>query len=225
MCIRLLSEKAIKLHELCIEGRQNAMFHGMFSRAPSQDYNHLLNVFANLQKIRMNVKTRQGSETLDFAGLGRLLAHAKTLQSLDLICTGARRQSSLVLSKVFKDTTWLHLKHFGLLGFTMNTNVELIAFFDRHRATIDSVALRSIFLHEETSKAGDGYTCEAWKHFFGELRKRSIVFQSLDLFEIHDCRNWEGEGPDLAVRADCGENLLKYLRDGGPNPLTCDSNS
>ena len=212
----------IKLHQLCIEGTQNAISHCIFSRVSSQDYNHLCNVFANLRKLSVNVNTHQDTYPLVFGGLGRFLTHATLLQSLDLKCTGGRhqlRQSFLKLSQVFQDATWPYLKHFGLHGFDMHTDAELIAFLDRHRATIDSVTLKSIFLHEKDSKPTDGFPCEAWKHFFGELRKRSISFQTLDLFKIYDCCNTEDEYPDLASHAAYGERVLRYLRNGVPTPF------
>lgn len=219
MCIRSLSKMAIKLHELSIEGRTNAISHGIFSRASPQDYNHLLNVFAYLYRISVNFNTNHGKDLLNFAGLGRLLTHATMLQSLDLKCTDWQHHP-LKLSRVFQNATWPRLKHFGLHGFTMYTDVELIAFFDRHRATLASVALKSMFLHQKDFNSTDASPCEAWKHLFGELRKRSIKFQVLNLFRIHDCYNWEGKHPTLAIRVNCGESVLRYLRDGGPNPLT-----
>ena len=82
MWIRSLSEMAIKLQELHITGTQNAMSHGIFSRASSQDYNHLLNVFANLRKINVNVNLNQ--YPLSYGGLGRLWTSAPMLESLDL---------------------------------------------------------------------------------------------------------------------------------------------
>ena len=222
MCIRLLSEMSIKLRELYIEGRETGIPHCIFSRISIQDYSHLRNVFANLRKICVNVNTHRYRDPLEHAGLGRFLIHATLLQSLDLKCTGNRHyQSCLRLSQVFQDATWPYLKHFGLHGFEMDTNAALIAFFDRHQTTIDSVTLQSIILHEKKSKSTGVAACEAWKHFFGELRSRSITFQTLELCEIYDCRNWEGKCPerDLASRADHGEKVLRYLRDGGPNPL------
>ena len=220
MCIRSLSEMSIKLHELSIDGGQNAISHGVFLHASSNDYNHLLNVFASLRKISVNVNTFRDTYPLNFAGLGRLLTHATQVQSLDLKCTGGRRQTRLILSRAFQNATWPHLKHFGLHGFIMHTDAELIAFLDRHRASIDSVTLRSMFLHEkDVNSTTYDSPCEAWKHFFGELRKRSIKFRSLDLFQIHDCTNLESVQRDLAVRTEHGAKVLQYLRDGGPNPL------
>lgn len=223
MCIRLLSQNAVKLDELSIEGRQDAISNGIFSRASSKDFNHLLNVFASLRKISVSVNTHQDTYPLLFAGLGRLLTHANLVQSLDLRGSGGRRRTPLMLSRMFQNATWPHLKHFGLHGLVLYTDAELIAFFDRHRGTIDSVALKSMFLHEKEPNSLDLSPCEAWKHFIGELRKRSIRFQSLDLSRIYDCCNSQGEIPELATRANGGEKILKYLRDGGPNPLTLDT--
>ncbi|CAF9943430.1 MAG: hypothetical protein ALECFALPRED_000331 [Alectoria fallacina] len=219
MCIRSLSELNIKLHELTIEGGKNAISHCVLSRASSEDYNHLLNVFENLRKIDVNVNTHEDTHPLIFAGLGRLLTHATLVQSLDLRCTGGRQYSRLILSRVFEDATWPHLKHFGLHGFKMHTDVELVAFFDRHRATIESVAFTHMFLHEKHLSSPDDTLCEAWKHFLDELRKRSITFQNLDLLEIYDCHNRERKAPDLASRTGYGVKALQYLRGGGPNPL------
>lgn len=214
---------AIKLDDLSIEGRQDGMSHGMFSLASPKDYSHLLNVFANLRRISVHVSTHRDTYPVNFVGLGQLLIHATLAQSLDLKGTGGRRKSRLVLSRLFQDFTWPHLKRIGLHGFVMHTDAELIAFFDRHRATVDSVALRSMFLHEKAFDDLDDSPCEAWKHFFSELRRRSIKFQSLELFKIHDCCNSEGEHPDLAIRGNRGKKVLEYLRNGGPNPLTVDT--
>ncbi len=220
MCIRSLSEMAIKPRELYIEGREIGISHFIFSRISPQDYSHLCNVFANLRKISVNVNTHRDRNALEYAGLGRFLAHATLLQSLELKC-GGQSQSRLNLSQMFQDATWPYLKHFGLHDFDMDTDAELIAFFNRHRTVIESVTLQSMFLHEADSKPMGTAACEAWKHFFGELRKRSITFQTLDLWEIYDCRNWKGKTPeiDLASRADYGEKVLQYLHNGGPNPL------
>ena len=210
----------IKLSELRIEGRANAISHSVFSRASAADCNHLLNVFANLRKISVNVNTHQDRYPLNFDGLGRLLTHAAMAQSLDLECTRGQRLSCLRLSRVFQGFEWSHLKHFGLHRFRMTTDVELIAFFDRHRATLDSVSLRNIFLHERDIYSTNVSPCEAWKNFFGELRRRSIKFKSLNLEQIHDCYNFPGGYSDLAAGTNYGERVLHYLHEGGSNPLT-----
>lgn len=222
MCIRSLSEMAIKPYQLSLEGGKNAISHAVFSSASAENRNHLLNVFESLRKVDLTINTFQNSEVLEFDGLGRVLAHATLMQSLDLRGCGPRR--FLSLSQVFQNTTWPHLKHFGLHGFTMRTNKELIAFLDRHRATIDSVDLRSMFLHEENPNYTSHSPCEAWKYLFDELRKRSINFRNLYLSRIYDCfnRERERENPDLAQRAKHGANVLQYLRDGGSNPLALD---
>ena len=222
MCIRSLSEMGVKLQELSIVGRQTAISHAIFSSASPKDFNHLINVFANLRKISVTVNTHQDTHPLLFAGLGRLLIQATLVQSLDLGCMSGRRQARLMLSRVFQNATWPCLKHIGLHGFIMHTDAELIAFFDRHRATIDSVTLRAIFLHEKDPNSLDPSFCEAWKHFFGELRKRSIKFQNLYLYRIRDCYNSAKGLPDLAIRAENGGKVLHYLRHGGPNPLAAD---
>ena len=220
MCIRLLSEMAIKLDELSIEGRENAIPYTIFSTASPEDYNHMLNVFANLRKLSVRIDPQGHSYPLDFNGLGRLLAHPTMLQSLDLKCVSdGPSRTSLLMYKLHQGFHWPHLKHFGLYGFSMHTDTELIAFFQTHKASIESVTLHSMFLHEKDFLSTDRSPCQAWKHFFGELRKRSIKFQRLDLFEIYDCRGPKGRIPDLAARADGGRRVVKFLRDGGPNPL------
>ena len=224
MCIRSLSEMAIKLQELYVLGRDHAISHGVFSRASPEDYNHLVSVFVNLRKIGVHVNTHQDTYPLTFGGLGQLLTRATELSSLDLRShSGYVRKSRLILSRLFHGFTWSHLRHIGLSGFKMHTDAELISFFDLHRATINSVTLRFIFLHEIESKPDDHSPCEAWKHFFGELRKRSIKFQHLTLFRIHDCCNSEHDKIDLHVHVGGGKKVLKYLDHGGPNPLVrCD---
>lgn len=224
MCIRSLSEMAIKLQELYVLGRDHAISHGVFSRASPEDYNHLVSVFVNLRKIGVHVNTHQDTYPLTFGGLGRLLTRATELSSLDLRShSGYVRKSRLLLSRFFQGFTWSHLRHIGLSGFKIHTDAELIGFFDLHRATINSVTLRFIFLHEIESKPDNDSPCEAWKHFFGELRKRSIKFQRLTLFRIHDCCNSEHDKIDLHVHVGGGKKVLKYLDHGGPNPLVrCD---
>ena len=218
---------AIKLDELTIEGWLNGISVRIFSHASPNDYSHLLNVFAGLRKIHLHVNTHYDTCRLDFAGLGRLLTHATMLQSLVLVGTAELRKSRLMLSRLFRDFTWPHLKHFGLQNFTFHTDAELIAFFDRHRATIKSVGLRTMFLHEKPLNDRNVLPCEAWKHFFSELRKRSIKFQKLEVFHIYDCCHWvrndlDLNDPDLAARGYYGEKILEYLHDGGPNPLAAD---
>ncbi len=220
MCIRLLSDMAIKLDELSIEGRESAISHTIFSTASPEDYNHLLNVFANLRKISVSINPYGHSCPLHFDGLGRLLTHPTMLQSLDLKCVGdGLRRTNLLMYRLHQGFQWPHLKHFGLYGFSMHTDTELLAFFQTHRASIESVTLHSMFLHEKDLQSAETGLCQAWKHFFGELRKRSIKFQRLDLFQIYDCRNHKGMIPGLASRTDGGRRVLEFLRDGGPNPL------
>ena len=214
MCIRSLSEMAIKLHELTIEGKTNAMSHLIFSQASPPEYNHLLNVFASLRKTSVKLMCSD-DDPLNFAGIGRVLTHAKLLRSLDLKCVGTYRHKRLVLSRLFQNFTWPHLKHLGLHGFTLYTDVDLVSLFDRHR-TLNSAALRSIYLHQQLSEESP---CEAWKHFFCKLRERKIKFEALDLFELYDCANYLGLHPELAVRANWGAYVLHYLRHGGANPL------
>ena len=220
MCIRSLSEMGIKLRELHILGRDNAISHAIFLRASPEDYTHILNVFANLRKVVVNFNTHQDTYPLTFAGLGRALTHATKLQFLDLKChSGVVRRSRLLVSSVFREFTWPHLKHVCLSGFRLHTDVGLIAFFHRHRATIDSVTFKFMFLHQKDFGTRTYRPCEAWKHFFDELRKRSIKFQDLQLYRIHDCSNSEFDDTELHSRAGFGSRVLRYLCDGGPNPL------
>ena len=208
---------AIKLDELTIEGKTNAMSHLVFSQASRSDYNHLLNVFASLRKTSVELMSSD-IDSFNFAGIGRVLTNAKLLQSLDLKCTGENRHKRLKLSRLFQNSTWPHLKHLGLHGFVMYTDVELVSLFDRHR-TLDSVALRSMTLHQRGSDPTDESPCEAWKHFFCKLREKEIKFEALDLSKLYDCANYRGLHPELAVRANWGAHVLEYLHHGGPNPL------
>ena len=84
------------------------------------------------------------------------------LESLDLKCVGGEpHQSRLRLSQVIQYFTWAQLKHFGLDGFTMHTDAELMAFFDRHQGIIDSATLRSMFLHQKDPGFPYHSRCEA----------------------------------------------------------------
>ena len=215
---------AIKPHALQILGAKNAISYSIFSPASPRDYGHLLNVFAHLRLVDVVVNPHQDRYPVNYGGLGRLMVHATMLKSLDLRCAPtAPRQAHLNLSRVFQNATWPHLKHFGLYGFAMHTNADLIAFFDRHRATLDSVFLQRMFLHQKNTNLPGDFVCEAWKHLFGELRKRSIKFQKLKLFRIFDCHHDESHLPLLHTRAGGGERVLRYLHEGGPNPLALDT--
>ena len=210
----------IKLRELHIVGSENAISHQIFSSASPKDYNHLLNVFAPLCIVAVNVNTHHDTWPLTFPGLGRILTHATQLQSLDLKSHSTKvRQSYLNLPQVFQNFTWPNLKHTGLSGFKLWTDAGLIAFFHRHRATVDSVSLRFMFLHHKDPSSTDDTPCEAWAHFFGELRGLKITFRNLELFRIHDCCNSERGILELHTRAAGGISVLRYLRLGGPNPL------
>ena len=192
MCIRVLSKMEIKLRELHITGRDHAISLGVFATASPTDYTHLLNVFENLRKVNLNVNTHRKTYPLTYPGLGRILTNATKLQSLDLKChSNIICQSRLVLSRLFQDFTWPQLKHIGLSGFRLYSAVDLIAFFHRHRATIDSVTFMYMFLHQPDINSPVGKPCEAWRQFFDELKRRSIKFDDLSLLRIHDCCNSE----------------------------------
>ena len=220
MCIRLLSKKEIKLRELHIRGKDYAISLGIFAKASPTDSIHLLNVFENLRKLDLNVNTHQDTYALDYAGLGRVLTSATKLQSLDLRChSGIIRQSRLVLSQLFRDFTWPHLNHISLSGFRLYSDVGLIAFFHRHRATIDSVTLKFMFLHSRDVNSPVSKPCEAWKRFFEELRRRSIKFYDLYLYRIHDCYNSQLDGAELDREFGYGKKILRYLDSGDTNPF------
>ena len=220
MCIRSLSKMEIKLRELHITGRDYAISLGIFATASPTDYNHLLNVFESLRKINLEVNTHRETYALDYAGLGRILTNATKLESLDLKChSTVVYQSRLVLSQLFQNFTWPHLKHIGLSGFRLYHDADLIAFFHRHRATIDSVTFMFMFLHRTDINSPIGKRCEAWRHFFDELRRRSIKYHTLRLYRIHDCYNPDLIRAGLDTKAGYGEKVLQYLNHGGTNPL------
>ena len=222
MCIRSLSEMAVKLDELYIFGGGNGISYRIFSPASRIDYDHLLNVSASLRKMHLNVETHCDIKPLRFENLGRFITHAQKLQSLDLHCSLGKfgPTTGIVLSQVFQDFTWPHLKHFGLYDFSLYTNEDLIAFFDRHRATLDSVSFKWIYLRQQTFASTDDAPGQAWRHLFGQLRKRSINFQKLTLLGIGDRCSFQGKWPHLPDRANRGPRVLQYLRDGGVNPFT-----
>lgn len=84
--------------------------------------------------------------------IARIESASQSEQPLVTKCVGGEpHQSCLGLSQVIQDFRWPQRKHFGLEGFMMHTDAELIAFFDRHQGTIDSVTLRSMFLHQKDS--------------------------------------------------------------------------
>ena len=221
MCIRSLSEMAVKLDELSIVGGQDGISYRIFLPASCEDYEHLLKVFANLRKIYLNINAHGDKCPVDFAGLGRLIISAQMLHSLDLNCVKEEMYPGirLVLARVFKCFTWPHLKHFGLSGFILCTDKALIDFFESHRATLESVSLKSIYLRQKNHQPTYYYPRQPWKHFFDDLRKRSIIFRSLTVYELCDCSNRDGKWPYLTGFANPGTRVLQYLRDGGLNPF------
>ena len=221
MCIRSLSDMAIKLDELSIVGGQNGIAYRIFLPASRRDNDHLFNVFADLRKIYLNISPHGVNCHLGSKSLGRFITHAQMLHSLDLNCVQERPypDTRIIILKVIRDFTWPHLKHFGLSGFIVCSDAGLMSLFKRHRATLESVSLKSIHLRPKINDPTDSPPGQTWKHFFGELRHRSISFRSLTLVDLCDRSNRQGKWPYLTDRANAGTRVLQYLRDGGQNPF------
>ena len=87
----------------------------------------------------------------------RIESASQSEQPLVTKCVGGEpHQSCLGLSQEIQDFRWPQLKHFGLEGFMMHTDAELISFFDRHQGTIEC----SLSFRRGTFANGENYRAE-----------------------------------------------------------------
>ncbi|MCJ1455625.1 hypothetical protein MMC28_005980 [Mycoblastus sanguinarius] len=207
--VRKLSKSGFKPRELVIGGPKCGMSHEVFSCASPSDQQHLLNVFANLRKVDITVNTHHGTDSLAFSGLGPYIAHAKGLDTLRIVSFPEKWKAEI--SSVFVTSTWQHLRSLSLVQFTMCPTIALVNFFDRHRATLEHLELTHVCL----TRFQNEEPYELWAHLFDELRRRSITFKELNL-----ALQWTwGWYTDYSTGD--GGRVLKYLREGGINPLSC----
>lgn len=227
--VRTLRIQGTNLKQLRVVGSSYAIRHRLFSDTSQTYYDHMLHVFRKLHYFELAVVVQDATvgddaQALTYGGLGGLLTQATLLETLKLASSYwpeplAEHECppTLELATVLQGYTWPHLKHLALRGFLMIGHEDLMGLFERHRATLDSVNLMFVrILHHPDPQ---DTICEAWKHLFNGLRRRGIIFQTLRLFLLQDCHDLKGHLSQPADPAYHGDNMLKYLRQGGMNPL------
>lgn len=227
--IRLLYTQGTNLEQLRIVGSSYALRDRIFSDASQTYYGHMLNVFRKLHCFELSVivpdvTVEYDPQALTYGGLGGLLTQATSIETLKMASSywpGPPDEDdcppSLDVPMVFQSYTWSHLRHLGLRGFLMIGHEDLMGFFDRHGATLESVELMVMrILHHPDPQ---DTICEAWKHLFNGLRCRGISLQTLRLSLLQDCYDLKGHFSEPDDPAYHGKKMLKYLLQGGINPL------
>ena len=225
----LLCRHDIKLQQLKLEGSSHAIQDRIFSDTSQEYYSHMLSVFGNLRYFEMSlivpdVPVPEDAQPLTYGGLRGLLAHATSLLTLKLASSYSPEPPNddcppmLDIEHLLDDFMWPQLRRLDLHGFLIIGHENLLSFFDRHRATLDSVELVAVrILHHPDPQ---DTICEAWKQLFDGLRGLRIIFQTLRLSFLQDCYNLEeGHCARPNNPAYHGNEMLEYLRGGGINPL------
>lgn len=224
-----LYDLGTNLKQLKIVGSIHVMHDRIFSDACQEYYGHMLGVFGKLHDFELsviapNIAIEDDSQSLEHGSLGGLLTHATSLLTLKLTSSHSPEPPNeddppprLNIEALFQDLKWRHLKNLTLHGFLVIGHEDLMDFFDRHRATLMNVEVRSVrILHHDDPQ---DTICEAWKELFNGLRRLRITFQTLKLSFLQDCYNLVGHFSDPNDPAFYGNLMLKYLCEGGPNPL------
>lgn len=233
MGIRSLCEQNTNLQQLKIVASSYAIQDKIFPDASQETYGHMLSVFANLHYFELSVivpdvAVLDDEQPLTYGGLGGLLKRATSILRLKLASSYWPEAPAeddcpplLDVATLLQDFTWRHLKHLSLRGFLMIGHEDLMGFFDRHRATLQNVELMAVrILHHPDPQ---DTICEAWKHFFSGLRRRGIIFQTIRLSFLQDCHDLEGHFSQPNNPEYHGDRMLKYLCQGGTNPLEPDA--
>ncbi|CAD6571424.1 MAG: hypothetical protein ASARMPRED_004503 [Alectoria sarmentosa] len=227
---RSLYTQGTNLQQLKIVGSSYAIRDRIFSDASQTCHGHMRHVFGKLRSFELVAIVPEATvgddpQALTYGALGGLLTRATPLETLKLASSYWPEEPpteddcppSLDVATVLQGFTWPHLKHLGMRGFLMIGHEDLLGFFDRHRATLESVELMAVrILHHPDPQ---DTICEAWKHLFNGLRRRGINFQTLKLFILQDCYDLKGHFSQPDDPAYHGEKMLKYLHHGDINPL------
>ena len=229
MGMRCLYTQCTNLEELKIVGSSCAIRDKIFTDASQTYHSHMRSVFRKLKYFELFVIVTEPTvgddiQTLTYGGLGGLLTQARPLQMLKLASSYASEPPedddcppTLDIATILQDFTWRHLKHLVLHGFLVIGHEDLLGLFDRHRSTLESVELVAmrILHHPDPQDA----ICEAWKHLFNRLQRRGSTLQTLKLLRLQDCFDLKGHFSQPDDSTYHGERMLKYLRQGGMNPL------
>ena len=227
--IRSLYTQGTNLQQLKIVGSTHGIRDRIFSDASETYYSQICGVFGKLHHFELlvnvpEVTSEDEEQPLTYGRLGGLLDRATFLQTLKLASSYWHEPPDaddcppmLDTATVLQGYTWSSLKCLGLRGFLLIGTEDLMGFFDRHRATLQSVELMAVrILHHPDPQ---DTTCEAWKQLFHGLRSHGIIFQTLRLFILQDCHDLQGHFSQPDDPTYHGEKMLKYLRQGGKNPL------
>ena len=227
--IQSMCEWGTNLQQLKVVGSSHAMHDRIFSDACEKYYGHMLSVFGNLHYFELSVIVpdfvgEDDAQPLTFGSLGGLLTHATSLLTLKVTSSYWPQPPDenacppmLDIEPLLQSFTWQHLKHLSLHGFLIIGHEDLMGFFDRHRATLESVELMAVrILHHPDPQ---DTICEAWKQLFIGLRRRRITFPILKLSFLQDCYDLVGHFSQPNDPAFYGDMMLKYLREGGTHPL------
>ena len=204
--IRGLSIMGHQIHELSVESKEYGISHRMMFDASHKDFEHLCNVFKSLLKVDLNINTHGEAlweeGTLKSGLIGAMLSKATCLESLQLSSVPSEANGYinpvLTLSEGLGDTVWPFLHRLSLNEFSIGHR-DLTGFLLRHRATLRHVQFLNLFLEGGS-----------WSETLIELRKNSIIWDKCDMWQITD------EDIDYCQ---CGDNIVRYLREGGDNPL------
>ena len=229
MGVKSLCTQDTNLQQLKIVGSSYAVQDVIFSDDSKERYGHMSRVFSNLRYFELfvnvpDVSVPEDAQPLTYGGLGDLLTHATFLSTLKLASSywpGLPEEDDcppmLDVATLLQGFTWRHLKHLCLRGFLIIGHEDLLGIFDRHRVTLESVELMAVrILHHPDPQ---DTICEAWKYLFDGLQRRGIIFRTLTLSILQDCYNLQGHFTQPDNPAYHGDKMLKYLRQGGVNPL------
>ena len=229
MVIQSLSTQGVNLQQLKIMGSSYAVQDTIFSNASEERYGHMLSVFGKLRYFELSVNVPdlpvpEDAQPLTYGSLGDLLTHAQSLSTLKLVSSYWPEPPNeddcppmLDIKTLLQDFSWPHLKHLTLRGFLLIGHEDLLHVLDRHRTTLESVELMAVrILHHPDPQ---DTICEAWKYLFDGLQRRGILFRTLILSALQDCYKLEGHFTEPDDPAYHGEKMLKYLQQGGINPL------
>ena len=229
MGIQSLCMHGTKLQQLKIVGSSYAVQDTIFSDTSEERYGQLVSVFGRLRYFELSVivpdvPIPEDAQPLTYGSLGDLLTSAQFLSTLKLASSYWPEPPPdddcppmLDIATLLQGFTWPHLKRLALRGFLVIGHEDLLRVFDRHRATLENVELTAVrILHHPDPQ---DTICEAWKHLFDGLQRRGIIFRSLSLSILQDCYNLEGHFTQPDDPAYHGDQMLKYLGQGGVNPL------
>lgn len=208
--IRALAISGTAITQLSIDGWYGGISHTLFTLAQPQDLQHLATVISHLRKLKLQINTHKGEwswqEACDSGRIKKLLAGAKSLEhfklSFDLGEGMDLYYPSLDLARCFGNTVWEHLHGLELAHFEVD-HLSLVEFLARQPALED---LSLVYLE---------FSREEYAAILDKFRQGTVVLKHCMLEIIISPDDWCWSQPS-------SELIIKYLRDGGRNPLRAD---